>query len=57
MRSPLTILLDLSGQRSEQVSSEVLMWSSRREGEFVLTTEDIEGDDTIVSVNYGKQRK
>jgi len=54
MRSPLTILLDLSGPKIRTGVFRSPYVELPKGGEFVLTTEDIEGDDTIVSVNYNK---
>lgn len=54
MRSPLTILLDLSGPKIRTGVFRSPYVELPKGGEFVLTTEDIEGDDTIVSVNYSK---
>ena len=52
--SPLTILLDLSGPKIRTGVFKKDAVDIKRGSEIILTTEDIEGDEKIVGVNYKK---
>lgn len=54
MDSPLTILLDLSGPKIRTGLFERSAVELKKGSEFLLTTEDLKGSESIVSVNYKK---